>query len=121
MLRYIRPSPPDWYKAGAAIWDHLGFEIDNEWTAEMLGLKHADDALTRACQAALLNVLATGGEGEDLESAMFGLASLVHSHPRFADVTIADAWHLPFGENTAYQPLRVGQQTTPTKSKKKRL
>jgi hypothetical protein len=118
-LRYMRPSPPDWYKAGAVIWDHLGFEVGTEWTAMMLGLDHADDDMTRACQAALFNAFAAGGDGVDLEPVLLALATFVHTHPCFSNVTPKITWHLPFGENTAYQAIRVRTKTPRAKSKMK--
>jgi hypothetical protein len=106
MLCYLRPSPPEWFKAGAVIWDHLEFEVDAEWTAGMLGLAHADNDMTRACQAALFGASVTGAEGAVIEAVLFALASFVHAHPHFAGVILDGAWHLPFGKDTAYQALR---------------
>jgi hypothetical protein len=112
-LRHTRACPPDWYKAGGVIWDHLGFVVENEWTAMMLGLDHADEAMTRACQAALFNAFATAADGVDLESVLLALATFVHAHPRFSDVAPNIAWYLPYGGNTAYQalPYRIPKAT----------
>jgi hypothetical protein len=51
-LNHVRPGTLDFYKAGPVIWDDLEFSVAPEWTAELLGLKQADAAMTRAHQAA---------------------------------------------------------------------
>jgi hypothetical protein len=68
-LDHIRPAPAAWFKAGAVIWDHLGFEISSEWTAGMRGLERADADMTRASQAALFSAVLTCPTGADLESS----------------------------------------------------
>jgi hypothetical protein len=102
MINRVRPSPPDWYRAGAVIRDHLQLEIDPGRVAEMLGLDLADEDTARAVLSALLGTFATSLDGIDLEPLVFALATFIRAHPRFADLTIKDEWHLPFGPNTAY-------------------
>jgi hypothetical protein len=117
MLNRVRPSPPDWSKAGAVIWDHLDFKVDPEWTAGMLGLDHADDDTTRACQAALFGVFATFSEGVDLEPLLFALSTFINTHPRLAEYANGNDWHLPYGENTQYRVSRSRSKATRTKPK----
>ena len=117
MLDHIRAMPADWFKAGAVIWDHLGFEISSEWTAGMLGLEHADADMTRASQAALFSAVLTCPAGADLETVLFALATFIHAHPRLADSTVKDPWHLPYGESTVYRVRRSGSKPVRRKGK----
>jgi hypothetical protein len=100
-LGYIRPMPIDWYKAGPVIWDHLEFAVGAHWTTGMLGLRLADNATTRAYQAALISAVATNNGATDFETVHFALATFIHAHPAFAEVIEKANWHLPYGEYTA--------------------
>lgn len=107
-LDYIRPMPIDWFKAGAVIWDDMGLSVGADWTAEMMGLKQANEAITRAHQAALLSAVVTSAGPTDLEAVHIALATFVHTHPAFAHAVHEAEWHLPYGDCTAYRILRSG-------------
>jgi hypothetical protein len=100
-LSYIRSMPIDWYKAGPVIWDHLEFVVGPDWTTGMLGLRRADNTMTRAYQAALMSAVATNNGATDLETVHVALATFIHAHPAFAEVIERANWHLPYGEHTA--------------------
>jgi hypothetical protein len=106
-LRYIRPMPIDWYKAGAVIWNHLQFSVGSEWMTAMLCLKRSDDAMERAYQAALMSAWATNVGTVELETVHVALATFIHTHPVFAQQIEKAKWHLPYGDDTAYKLLKV--------------
>jgi hypothetical protein len=106
-LKYIRPMPIEWYKAGPVIWKHLQFSVGSEWTNVMLRLKRSDDAMERAHQAALMSAWATNFGTIDLEAVHVALATFIHAHPAFAKQIEKAKWHLPYGDDTAYRLLKL--------------
>jgi hypothetical protein len=107
-LDHIRPLPVDLYQVGPVVWDDLEFSIPSDWTAMRLGLKHADEALIRAHQAALFSAFVSNVGDTDLELVNVAIASFVQAHPAFANVVDEGKWHRPYGERTAYMLLRQG-------------
>lgn len=120
-LDHIRPSPLEWHKSGAVVWDYLASQNSSQewsnWTAEMFNLVNADDATNRACQAALLGAFLTGDGAVRLEVVKDALATFIHAHPCFKTSVEAADWHLPYGKKTLY---RVGHQRTETARKGRR-
>ena len=109
-LDHIRPLTLDFCKAGAVIWDDLDFKVPPECTTRLLGLKQADAAITRAHQAALLNVFVSSVGPTDLEAINAAIAAFVHACPAFHHLTEEGAWHKPFGNRTAYRLVRQRQK-----------
>jgi hypothetical protein len=116
-LGHIRPSPVDWHKSSAVIWNHLGFEPPPGWTERMFCLARVDEATERACHAALFGVFASGDGNVQLEPVLNALATFIHAHPCFITMVQEANWHLPYGQNTHY---RIGRQRPETVRKGRR-
>jgi hypothetical protein len=102
-------SPPDLYKFGAALREHLKVEIAAETAAQLLGLEEADADLSRALTSALFGTIATSLGPTYLDVGLHAIASFVHSYPSFKDAIKKDAWEPPFGEHTTYKPAKVSR------------
>jgi hypothetical protein len=104
LSRCLRGGPyyPDLYGIGAYVLACFELEKSRHWTAEVLGLDRADDAMTNALLAALLGTIATSRNPVDLDTALFGIGSFVHAHPRFAKILGRQRFEPPFGEHTDY-------------------
>ncbi|WP_426530435.1 hypothetical protein [Bradyrhizobium sp. McL0615] len=112
-LAHVRPSPLEWHKSGAVVWDHLTAEYSSaewtDWTLEVFNFTKADDATIRACHAALLGTFLTGDGAVRLETVKDALSTFIHAHPAFKTSVEPADWHLPYGKNTLY---RVRHQRT---------
>jgi len=105
-MDHVRKWSLDVYKVGAAILDDQKISADPEMTAELLGLKRADEKMARAHTAAILGAFVSNSETTDVETINVALASFVHAHPDFAHLLHDGAWHRPYGDRTAYQLLK---------------
>lgn len=93
---------PDLYGVGTDVLGHFDLAKSKHWTAEVLGLERADDAMTNALLAALLGTIATSPSPVHLDTALFGIGAFVHAHPRFAKILGHRRYQPPFEENTEY-------------------
>lgn len=92
----------DLYGIGDYVLACFDLERSRHWTAEVLGLDRADDAMTNALLSALLGTIATAPNPVDLDTALFGIGSFVHAHPRFAKILERRSYQPPFGEHTEF-------------------
>jgi hypothetical protein len=93
---------PHLYGIGATMLARFDLEKSRHWTAEVLGLDRADDAMTNALMSALLSTIATSPSPVDIDTALFGIGSFVHAHPRFARILGHRRYEPPFREHTEY-------------------
>jgi hypothetical protein len=107
-LAHVRNWGLDVYKVGAAIVDDQKIAVEPEMTAELLGLKRADEKIARAHAAAIMGAFASNPETTDVETINVAIASFVHALPDFAHLLQDGTWHRPYGDRTAYQLLKRG-------------
>lgn len=90
------------YGIGSDILRRYELDRNRHWTAQVLGLDRADDAMANALLSALTGIIATSPGPADIETALFGIGSFVHAHPRFAKILGRRGYEPPFGEHTDY-------------------
>jgi hypothetical protein len=98
----VRPVPPQFIKAGLAIWRKVGISVPAERTGAMMQMKNIDAGTAEAVQSALFNTFTTAMRRVDMESLVVALASFIHADPLRSDLVSDEAFDEPYGDRTAY-------------------